>query len=325
MRLPNGYGSVFKLKGKRRKPYVAKVTTRIEFNEGTMKYKQIQKALGYYATKAEALDALAKYNHDPYDLDALTTTFDDVYKLIQFPVASEKNYRAAYKYLTPVKDMPLREIKAAHLQECIDSCQTTQQGLIKSICTKVYNYALKNEIIDKNPTQYISAKSKKPVIERKIFTHEEVEELWSLSEYWWARITLMLLYSGLRTKELKNIPLENIDLENRWIELAAAKNECSVRGIPIHTRVLPLFRRYKEDGGNLYDYSHGNLNRNLYAFHDHSAHDTRHSFTTRLREIGTNHLVIKRLLGHTPDDITERVYTHLTQQELTDAIDRLDY
>lgn len=324
MRLPNGYGTVFKLTGKRRKPYVAKVTVEIQFDEKTKKYSQKQKALGYYSTKKEALEALANYNHDPYDLNILTVTFDDVYEKVTFPEASLKNYEAAYKYLNPIKDMYIRDIKSAHMQECIDSCETTQQGLIKTICKKVYAYALKNEYIDKNPSQYLTSVTKQAQIERKMFTHDEVEKLWGIDE-WWAKFTLMMLYSGMRTKELRLVPVENIDLENRWLTLSAAKNECSIRGIPIHKRTIPLFSDYKVSGGNLYGWSHSYLNKYLYSFYGHRAHDTRHSFTTRMREIGTDHLVIKRLIGHTPTDITERIYTHLTQEELTEAIDKLEY
>ncbi len=37
MRLPNGFGSVTKLSGNRRRPYVAKITTGHEFDPDTLK------------------------------------------------------------------------------------------------------------------------------------------------------------------------------------------------------------------------------------------------------------------------------------------------
>lgn len=46
MRLPNGFGSVTKLSGNRRRPYAAKITTGYEFNPDTLKTKQIQKVIG---------------------------------------------------------------------------------------------------------------------------------------------------------------------------------------------------------------------------------------------------------------------------------------
>lgn len=50
MRLPNGYGSITKLSGKRRKPYAVKVT-----KEWTDDGKQVQKYLGYYESRAKAI------------------------------------------------------------------------------------------------------------------------------------------------------------------------------------------------------------------------------------------------------------------------------
>ena len=64
MRLPNGYGSVYKLSGKnRRKPYIARRTIGWDDNG-----KQLYATIGYYRTKAEALQALAAFNDNPYDL-----------------------------------------------------------------------------------------------------------------------------------------------------------------------------------------------------------------------------------------------------------------
>ena len=75
MRLPNGYGSITKLSGKRRKPYAVKVT-----KEWTDDGKQVQKYLGYYESRAKAIKALADYNEHPYDIDATAATFAALYE-----------------------------------------------------------------------------------------------------------------------------------------------------------------------------------------------------------------------------------------------------
>ena len=59
MKLPNGYGSVYKLSGKRRCPYRAIITERWQRNAETGKFIQKRKTIGYYETKALALEALA--------------------------------------------------------------------------------------------------------------------------------------------------------------------------------------------------------------------------------------------------------------------------
>ena len=53
MKLPNGYGSVFKLSGKRRKPWVARKTVGWKDNA-----HPIYEYLGYYEKREQALQEL---------------------------------------------------------------------------------------------------------------------------------------------------------------------------------------------------------------------------------------------------------------------------
>ena len=51
-----------------------------EFDEKGQKVKQKQQAIGYYATRQEAMTALVQYNENPYDLNFNKTTFSEVYE-----------------------------------------------------------------------------------------------------------------------------------------------------------------------------------------------------------------------------------------------------
>lgn len=51
MKLPNGFGSVYKLSGNRRRPYRAIVTERWQIDTETGKWKQKRKTIGYYENK----------------------------------------------------------------------------------------------------------------------------------------------------------------------------------------------------------------------------------------------------------------------------------
>jgi hypothetical protein len=66
MRNPNGFGTVYKLPGRRRRPWVARVTTgwttaiaKKGKRAGQEVQRQNRQIIGCYATKQEALDALA--------------------------------------------------------------------------------------------------------------------------------------------------------------------------------------------------------------------------------------------------------------------------
>ena len=92
MRLPNGYGGVVKLSGNRRRPYAARITTGWYHNDKTGKRVQKFQVIGYAASRAEALQILAKYNDYPIDAAALKLTFHDIYlrwSEEKFPTTSE--------------------------------------------------------------------------------------------------------------------------------------------------------------------------------------------------------------------------------------------
>jgi hypothetical protein len=83
MRLPNGFGSVHKLPGKRRKPWRARVTvgwvmvdkdgqTVPDDSEEAVDNKQVYKTVGYYAKRQEALAALMAYRGEEPEQEALT-------------------------------------------------------------------------------------------------------------------------------------------------------------------------------------------------------------------------------------------------------------
>lgn len=327
MRLANKMGSISKMKDKnRRKPWRVRITERWEFDENLMKYRQIQKTLGCYASRQEAMKALSDYLDAPFDMNVLEITFDQCYQEAKkdFTEGRKHNYMAAYKYFELIKNKPIRSIKASEMQRCIDSCQTTQQQEIKTVAHKIYDYALKNEIVDKNPSQYLHSNSVDTRREREVFTLEQIKGIEEQDE-WWSKITIMLLYSGMRTKELKTLDPENIDIENKTIDIKIAKNKSSVRQIPIHSHIIDLFADYKEQGCNLYGFTHDGLNKALKAFCGHTAHDSRHTFTTRMRECGADPLILQKILGHAPQTITERVYTHLTLKEMSSNLEKLNY
>lgn len=49
---------------------------------------------------------------------------------------------------------------------------------------------------------------------------------------------------------------------------------------------------------------------------EHTPHETRHTFRSRLDSAGANKVCIDRLMGHKSKGTGERVYTHKTIEEL---------
>ena len=153
MRLPNGYGSVVKMSGKRRKPYMVRKTIGWHLDE--TKGRQIQdfQIIGYAETRAEGLRMLAEYNQNPYDVNVAKVTFSEVYERwskYKYPIISDSNakgYTASYKVCGILYDKPFREIKLCDLQLVVDTCGKNYPTLkkLKGLFNQVYEYAMKND------------------------------------------------------------------------------------------------------------------------------------------------------------------------------------
>lgn len=55
----------------------------------------------------------------------------------------------------------------------------------------------------------------------------------------------------------------------------------------------------------------------------HTIHGTRHTLTTMTKAIEMDNLYRKLILGHKVKDITDGLYTHVTNTKLVEAIDKL--
>lgn len=57
----------------------------------------------------------------------------------------------------------------------------------------------------------------------------------------------------------------------------------------------------------------------------HMPHDTRHTFISEGKEKNMNEYVLKLIVGHSIQDVTEKVYTHRQIDELKQEIEKITY
>ena len=341
MRLPSGYGGIVKLKGNRRKPYQVRLTKGFT-DEG----KQIYMYLGYYARRGEALEALAEYNSSPYDITRETITFAEVYKkwsneyFKKVSSSSIERYSNAYrKYCKSLYKMRFKDIRLTHLQAVIDNCGMAHptRASIKTLFAVLTRFAMKNDIVDKDYAQYVDVGQREGKINRKPFTQEEIDKLFKyVDTFDYLDTILIMIYSGLRVGEMLDLRIENIHLEERYM-VGGSKTEAGKnRIIPINKKIEPFIRKYYEKNkdkefliinslGRPMGYSNyrrekfDNIMEKLKM--EHKPHDARHTFASLMDSAGANKLCIKRIIGHSSQDITEDIYTHKTLEELIEAID----
>lgn len=337
MKNPNGFGTVIKMSGKRRKPWRAIKTTGYDPETG----KQKRATIGYYETRKEALEGLVKYNQNPYDIDASKITFDELYKkwsTQHFKKVSEKTatqYKFVYSYLSPLLRKKFTSIKTLQLQDFFNSIQLSyaSKKLIKSVLNQLYKFAIKHEIIDRDYSALLDAEKKQIVVERKIFTDEELLKLWKYKELEWIDSILIMIYSGLRVGELLTIKNCDIDLENRTIKGGIKTEAGKDRIVPINMKILPFIknRMHPKNDTLIVGKRENELNYSNYFIvfkrvmdklgMEHTIHDCRHTFATLMSNAEANKTSIAQIIGHKNYKTTEKIYTHKDVDELKKAID----
>lgn len=350
MKLPNGYGTVKKMSGKRRRPYVVKKTVGWHYDEVKDKMIQDQMTIGYAATRAEGLQMLAEYNNNPFDLKASKVTFQEVYERWskeKFPTISHSNvkgYEASYKVCRSLNNKVFRDMKLVDLQTVVDTCGKNYPTLkkLKSLFSQLYEYAMKNDICSKDYSEFVDIvkyKDKNPdKRDHNKFTKEEIERLWTLAEDPHYQIVLMLIYNGCRISEFLDLKKEDVHLDEQYFDVIASKTENGLRKVPIADKLLPFYKAWFDGSECEYllhtpDQKHFDY-RNYYDSYftplmeqlgfDHKPHDTRHTCISKLTEAHVDQTMIKKIVGHSGAmTLTERVYTHLDIETLVEAINKI--
>ena len=352
MRLPNGYGNVAKLPGKRRKPYRVRKTIGWEIDPDTGKVKQKFINIGYYSTKTEALAALAAYNQNPYDVEATKATFIEVYEKWSeqhFMKISESNIigvRSAIKLCESIYSRKFIELKLSDYQYIFDNSGKNAPMLkkLRTVLNLMYDYAIKHELVPESKKNIISAieiKAGNPnKLEHIAFTRTEIDILWKHTDDKLIQMMLMLIYGGYRISEFCGIEKDQVDIENQSVNILDSKTSNGIRVVPIADKVLQFYKNFmQEDGKYLVSNTKGNqINyENFYRRYwnpviealskeglgKHKVHDTRHTTITLLTEAQVDERFIAKIVGHSQKSLAQKVYSHVANDILLAEINKI--
>lgn len=338
MRHPNGYGTVYKRSGRLRKPWYAQKTVRWE--NGV----QIVKTIGTYATRQDALRALAAYNGQPYDLD-VGYTVSAVYNSYmrahpKFTDSQTKAREDSYKHLREFYGRPFVSVRAGDWERVINEMDAVAavKNRVKQLIREMYDFCIKKGMCIRNEGDEISLNDDTPVTrkEKKPMTMPQVLTMWEHQDDDIAAAILILIYSGMRIGEFCDLRREDVDLEQRFYRVKDAKTPSGIRTSPIAEVVLPLWERLQSDGEFFFTTPTGRpwledtFRRKYfkpYLAHfgmDYSPHEMRHTCITILQLAKVPLITIKQMVGHKKSkDLTDRVYTHIPLPALLEAADMM--
>lgn len=348
MRMPNGFGTVYKLSGKRRKPWIARKTVGWSVDPEKHTSKQEYLTVGYYSTRQEALQALSAFNDNPYDLEMSRTTFEDIYNRWfkdkfndESNPSTIRNYTSAYKYCSSLYNLKMADIRPPQLQAAINSADSyNNQKRIQALLGQLYSWCIKHDCIKKDYSLQTSINIKpSDATEKNPFSSEEIQRLWNLQDSNdYIPLVLMLIYSGVRINELLNLKKEDVKLEEQYFYIRQSKTNSGIRIVPIADKVLPFWKMFASKStcefavcnANGKFLSYDNFKRRywkelmLQLNMNHTIHETRHTFISQMVVKNVNMTIIKKIVGHKSImNLTERVYTHFDISELLDAVNRI--
>lgn len=170
MKLPNNYGSISKLSGNRRRPYMVRKS---------LDGKQL--VIGYFETKEKALQALADYNRQPSELPKTSITLTTLYKqwlphhapnLSKSGVASYEN---SYRHIQSIAAIPIQNLTYDDFQGVLDAMQLSyaSKKKVRSLINQLCKFAIKKDLMQRNFGDLVTIGKNSKVRPHKPFTRQQ--------------------------------------------------------------------------------------------------------------------------------------------------------
>lgn len=329
MRNPNGYGSVYKLSGKRRRPFIACITSGWGVDG-----EQRRTIIGYYETRKDAMIGLMEYwkggvrQRSSMTLEMVYNEWSNV-KFDNISASTIGQYKAAFQKLNPLWRARFVDLRTAHFQKVInDNQKLFKKGTlekIKLLAGLLYEYAIQNDMVTKNYAKYIEL-PKEDKHEKVIFNDLEIHRLWENIDKPFVDTVLILIYTGMRVGEMLKLTAFDIDMDNQIITGGLKTDAGKNRVIPIHSKILPLIEKRVSESPRPFPYSYSKykscfdqLMKEL-DMTDKTPHSTRHTFATLMARGGADTKALQKIIGHANYSTTADIYTHLDVDDLKKAI-----
>jgi integrase len=205
----------------------------------------------------------------------------------------------------------------------------------------VFEDALRDEIIDKNPLSIVKSPKLINVRENKPFSKDEIFQILDTSPNKLKAFFAIGFFAGLRTGEITALKWSDIDFEKRIISVKATRNkgiettpktQSSVRDVDILDILYPYLERhlsFKIDSEYLFNtkfnepyYSSMKISTNYWIkvlkkcnIEYRNLYQMRHTFASMMVSAGEDILWVSSMLGHKNANITLQAYAKYVKSE----------
>lgn len=318
-RLPNGFGSIKKLSGVRRKPYGAYPPVTAYYSNGIPKPT---KAIGYYATYNEALKALTEWNAEPFHTEQIT--FDACCAVYferkfngkrKYSESMKNSLKAAYKNCGSLHGRIMENVTPSELQKLVDDCPLKHSSveLIVHLLKSVWSFAEQNDYVRRDIAKTLKINIPDDDEHGEPFSDNEIKVLWQHTDDPVCVSALSMIYSGFRVSALKSW---EVHLEDDTIYGGVKTGK---RTVPIHSAIRPLVTKARAFSAK--DFRKG---LSAYGITNHTPHDCRHTFSWLCDRYNVDNISKHMMMGHSlGKDVSANVYSHRTIDELRQEINKI--
>lgn len=319
--------------------------------DGARYHKAIKGCSNYKdALKAESI-VKAELMRGRYELveNTCNTTLEQAIELyLEYSKANKKSYKLDENYCkvfvvhwgkhSRLKDLTPQKIEKFKSIMKTDHQNSTVNRYLEAL-SKMFNIAISNNLIKENPLKEIK-KLKQNNHKIRFLTKEEEKALFEVfnenkSYHYFIPIVICALQTGMRKGEILNLTWNNIDFENKFIELLQTKSG-KARKIPISTKLMKELTKIKETKISEYVFANPYTKTKYQFIHkgfdeavrkanitNFRFHDLRHTAATRMTEMGIDLAVVQEILGHCDVKTTMR-YAHPVPERKLKAIEVLN-
>ncbi|MEW6686074.1 MAG: tyrosine-type recombinase/integrase [Candidatus Edwardsbacteria bacterium] len=231
------------------------------------------------------------------------------------------------KYLSEIVSQEIERYKTERLKNVTPASVNRDLACLRHL----FNKAIEWGYVSTSPMKGVK-QLKEPPGRLRFLSKEEIQRLFAELPYGSKTIVLFALYTGLRKSEILNLRWSEVDFKNRMIIVEKTKTN-ERRIIPMNQAVYKQLQEIsiRRNGDLVFsDEYRKNLRKNFetalkkVSIEDFRFHDLRHTFASYLVMNGASLKVAQQLLGHKDIKMTMR-YSHLSQDHLQDAVNRLDF
>lgn len=340
----NGQGCVYK----RGQTYTARITAGWKIGEDGRKI-QLRKDKGGFATKAEALDYIRDLKTNAKNKKA--QTLQQIWerwsrqKEPHIDSVTMAGYRAAFKHYGRISMHAVDRITVNMLQECIDTCRCGRRTreLMKTTATQLFDYAIDDDQIEKNPARKINLRENDKK-SRTAITEEELEIIRrSFGTEPYAKYVYALCYLGFRPTEFLTLTRDSFHFEDgtAWFVSGIKTEAGRDRPVTIPPKILPIVQeRLQYDSEYLFPRqlkTGGWARMNEAYFREHVfkpmmarlgiegrvPYSARHTYADKIKKVRGADRDKASLIGHSDYETTKRFYQSTSLEDRKVITDQL--